>query len=317
MGTKHRFQPMIPVQNTSQVRGTRVRFSILAVLCLIPTAEISAQDRALGRSGPEYIRLWAQSQRSAMSRIEDMRLQADVHHAVDGDGGSRLAEYRVRYSGTPGPGVLDRQIEVFRFEGRPMRPQQAQPILRRLRMSVSPDLMPLIDGFPLPLQLVMRFLPDEALEREEFEGQDLLRVDFLPRRPGDGPPPNGFPGDGPPPDGRSGDGPPPGPPGERPPGARRPGMGGGPPPEPPMQASAWFHPNDGRLLAMRITTEFSRRRSTLVEIRFDRIRGFDVPTTLTINGAFTLPRRTRSMTILLDHQTRFANYEFDYRSANQ
>jgi len=241
------------------------------------------------------VRSWTQSQRQALSEVARVKVEADVRHLVDGGSAERLAEYHLSYEGEPGRGNMERRISDFRLSGDRIDPGQAEQLLRRLRSSFHPEFAPLLDGFVFPAQIMGRFRPAAPLSRMEFEGRPYIRVELLP-------------GQGPPPDR------PPGGIGNGPPDGRRPPPGGRqgpprPPDRPPERAVALFDADSGRLVLIQVTLSFPGNREGIVETEFIRINGVDLPSRIRIEGAFSIPRRLRSVTVRLDHETRFKDYE--------
>ncbi|MDA0874631.1 MAG: hypothetical protein O3C45_06150, partial [Bacteroidetes bacterium] len=97
-----------------------------------------------------------------------------------------------------------------------------------------------------------------------------------------------------------------GPPGgRRPPGGMRPAPGEGRE-GPPPRIAAFFDESSGRLVMTRIFVGQPGERMLVSDTRFQHLEGLDVPSSRSVRGAFPQQRRLRTVTVRLDHETRFA-----------
>lgn len=282
--------------------GLRIVLSLL-MLAGWAVAPLHAQEAERGEpveSGParQLFDNWLGGQMRVLARVESFSIEADVLHRVESGEGNREALYGIRYRRTDSEDLGRGDLQYFVLDGDTLNISERRRVERTISSMMTPELGPLLNGLRLPTFLLGRARQLDAPVRIQRGGRSVIRFMFILEGSEPGPRQDG------PPRGRPGAGIPPG--GRRPPGDMRPPPGGGRD-APPPRIAAFFDEATGRLLMTRIQARMPGDRMLVSETRFHEIEGLDVPLSRTVRGTFPQQRRLRTVTVRLDHETRFSS----------
>lgn len=281
--------------------GLRIALSLL-LMAGWAAGSLHAQDTERGESvgnGParQLFDTWMGNQANRMARVESFSIEADVVHRVAGGEGNREARYGIRYGRSDSDDLGRGDLQYFILDGDTLNVSERRRVERTISSMMTPELGPLLRGLRLPTFLLGRARQVDAPVRIQQNGRSLIRFMFILEGPEPGARQDG------PPRGRPGMGVPPG--GRRPPGGMRPPPGGGRD-TPPPRIAAFFDEATGHLVLTRIQARLPGERMLRSETRFHRVEGLDLPLSRTVNGTFPQERRLRTVTVRLDHETRFS-----------
>ena len=290
------------------MRYSKIALLGFLMLNLAGLARAQQQER-------NHARVWVQSQRQALASFSSFEVEALVRHSVESGNGQREAEARLRFSGDPLQPAGQPEILSFILNGDSLDTSGGRRVQQGLTSMMSPEIGPLLYGFIPPVLSVGRMRMVGDPQSETIDGQQLVRYRFLsnnePGRPGlqDGRrppierprpgnigrpgsigrppvnPPNGFGPDSPP--------------------MARPGEG-----SPIERTSLWFDSQSNQLIMSSTELKMPGGRSLVVESRYERVNGVDVPVWRTVKGTFTMQRRLRSITAKLEHESMYSGYSF-------
>ena len=240
---------------------------------------------------------WLRDQRTRLQSVDAFSIMADVRHQVETRDGQREARYGILYRR---PDEEDRgrgDLQYFILDGDTLDVAEQRRVERTISSMMTEEMGPLLNGLNLPSFLIARARPAGEARRIERDGRVLIRIPLLIEGP-----PN-----------RLRQGAPGGRPGFRPPGgARRPPGGLRPPPPgmreaPPPRMLVFLDAVTGELVMTRTRIDLPGERGLTAETRFQRIQGIDIPLRRTVTGTFPQQRRLRTVTVDLDHETRFTD----------
>lgn len=281
--------------------GLRIALSLL-LMAGWAAGSLHAQDTERGESvgnvpARQLFDTWMGNQANRMARVESFSIEADVVHRVAGGEGNREARYGIRYRRSDSDDLGRGDLQYFILDGDTLNVSERRRVERTISSMMTPELGPLLSGLRLPTFLLGRARQVDAPVRIQQNGRSLIRFMFILEGPEPGARQGG------PPRGRPGMGVPPG--GRRPPGGMRPPSGGGRD-TPPPRIAAFFDEATGHLVLTRIQARLPGERMLRSETRFHRVEGLDLPLSRTVNGTFPQERRLRTVTVRLDHETRFS-----------
>lgn len=297
------------------------KLALLGFLMLNLAGSALAQQQ-----GQNQFRSWIQDQREALASFTHFEVEASTRHRVESGNNSREAQAQLKFSGDPFQPIGQPDILSFVLNGDTLDTTGGRRVQQGLSSMMSPEIGPLLYGFMVPVLSTNQMRPLGGPIPETVDGEKLIRFNFMvdndPRGPGfldDRASTLGSPRPGdvgrPPLDPRDRR------PGVQRPGARRPGaqrpgvqapgnqrLGEGRPIE---RASIWFHAETNQLVMSRRELRLPGDRTLVVESRFERVSGVDVPVWRTIKGSFTMQRRLRSTTAKLEHESYYSGYTFN------
>lgn len=240
---------------------------------------------------------WLRGQRAGLQAVDAFSITADVRHRVETHDGQREARYGILYRR---PDEEDRgrgDLQYFVLDGDTLDVAERRRVERTISSMMTEEMGPLLNGLNLPSFLIARARPAGEAMRIERDGRVLIRIPLLIEGPQN----------------RVRQGAPGGRPGFRPPGgARRPPGGMRPPPAglregPPPRMLVFLDAVTGELVMTRVRIDLPGDRGLMAETRFQRIQGLDIPLRRTVSGTFPQQRRLRTVTVALDHETRFTD----------
>jgi len=283
--------------------ATRLVTALLTCLLIASTLSSASQARQVDPLDDSLLRAWMNQQRSGFSRIERLAIDAEVHHIVDLQDGERVANYGFHFEWARDREEGKNELVYFVTDGDSLDVSERRRVDRVLSSMMSPELGPILNGLNLPARMVARArvigdpttvrIGDREAVRFMFEMQ-LPDRDAQARMQAPG--------------------------GRRPGGARR---GGRPPngmrPQPngerpsPPRFALFIDSETGALLASRVRLRTKGDRELTAETVFTRIEGIDLPVSRSVSGSFSMQRRLRTVTVGIDHETRFHGYVLETR----
>jgi hypothetical protein len=274
----------------------------LLLIAGLAVVTVRAQDAERGEpvgNGParQLFDTWLSQQMDLLPRIESFSIASDVVHRVEGTAGNREARYGILYRRSESEDLGRGDVQYFVLDGDTLNVSERRRVERTISSMITPELGPLLNGLRLPTFMLGRARQVDAPVRIQRGERSLIRFTFLLESPEPGARQDG------PARGRPGMGVPPG--GRRPPGGMRPPPGGGRE-APPPRIAAIFDEATGHLVMTRIQIRMPGERVLMAETRFHRVEGLDLPLSRTVRGTFPQERRLRTVTVRLDHETRFS-----------
>ena len=283
--------------------------SALFLLPLSATAQETGAGRPASNAFRGILYQWLQDQNQRMRAVDSFSIEADVRHQVETRDGIKEALYGLTFRRLEDEERGQGDLRYFILDGDTLNVSERRRVERTISSMMTPELGPLLNGLNLPVAMLSRGRQLEAPVEVEREGRTLVRFFLTLERPLEDQrlgPPGGRPGARP---------------GARPgmrPGAQRPPGGMRQPSNnfregSPPRIMAFFDAQTGHLVAIHIRLELPGDRSLVAQTRFQRTDGIDVPLTRSVSGTFPLQRRLRTVTVTLDHHTRFSNVSLNFR----
>lgn len=269
-----------------------------------PTANAqSAADR--------LVSAWLSDQRAAMNGLERVTLRADMALSLSSGQTTRNIDSRTLLTFVPGENP-DWTLESLRVDGRTLPAESSDRFDERMRdlLGDGPEGQALTgsqaSGALLPVHLIRNLQLAQRVVERIRDGETYRVVMGRLDPPGDG----------------QGMGP-----GDRL-GAQRPGSRpGGPPgraqgrrgPPPPLSATPprhevtlWFVADSRRLAFVEHRIAMPRGQGLLIRTRFASMHELDLPVLRTVEGDIPSIRRLRTVTLQVDQQLMFLDYELTF-----
>lgn len=286
---------------------------VAGMLLFGPSHGVHAQDRegagrqtTISRSdGEALFQEWIAGQRELLTQLDAFSIEADVDHRVATSSGERFATYGLLF-GRPAEGQQARgTLRYFILDGDSLDVSERRRVDRIISSMMTDELGPLLNGLTMPARLLSRVRAIDEPVRMKRDGRNLIRYTFELEPPNRGQSPVQRPGVRP--GGRPGfQGP-----GRRPPtGGIRSGNpqgpgGSGRPDGSRPRMNVFIDEASGELVMTRIRAILPGDRVLTAETTFQRVQGIDLPLARQVAGDFPMRRRLRTVTVELDHRTRF------------
>lgn len=312
---------LIPSQN-NEPSGRRPRLHIGVLMLLgwilfsssvaptnVQAQDGNQQDAISAADGERVFREWLSGQRRALSQLATFVIEADVEHRVATPEGERFATYGLAFRRLQDEPPSKGELRYLTLDGDTLDVSESRRVERIISSMMTEELGPMLNGLNLPTALLSRVRVVGPPVRVLHDGRTLIRFMFEVQPPQR---------DQARVTGRQG-----------PRGGLRPGMrpgaarGGRPgdealrqPNRPSPRINLFIEESSGRLVMTRIRVMMPGERRLFAETRFSRTDGLDIPNERFVRGDFPMRRRLRTVTVSLDHHTKFRVASLLFKNGN-